>query len=402
MHKVLTVDQGWAGMLGYSTGELDPHLDSWMQRIHPLDRDAVMEAFEAHLAAKSDAFQAEYRLADRTGGWVWVHSSGKVTSRSKAGRPLRVTGINLDISARMRRDSEMRTLYTALDQSPVAMVVTTPEPRIVYVNPAFTELSGYRFEDVVGMNPRILQSGRTNKEEYQRLWQTITQGEIWAGEFWNRRKDGALRLEQVTIAPVKDVHGAIVNYIATKEDITQRRHQERQIWKQANFDALTGLANRGYFLQSLDDALHRARRNGRLLAVLFIDLDLFKPINDTYGHEAGDQLLQRFAQRLGALLRESDILGRLGGDEFAVVIEGLDEPITREFLQEKLERTLCEPYAIVSGLSGDCKPVDVVIGTSIGLAHYPQDGETLDSLMAAADSDMYRIKAEHHCQPLLG
>jgi len=217
---------------------------------------------------------------------------------------------------------------------------------------------------------------------------------VWHGEFWNRRQDGALIYEKVSIAPVKDDTGAIVNYVAITEDITQRRKREAAIWKQANYDILTGVANRGYFTESLHEAILRAQRNKSQLALLFIDLDDFKPVNDSYGHEVGDQLLQCFVERLKGLLRESDMVGRIGGDEFAVIIEGLAAPLPAGDIHDKLAKDLSKPYWLEQ--EGEQAPArfEVRVGASIGVALYPQDGQSGDALLHHADQDMYRIKAQ--------
>lgn len=280
-----------------------------------------------------------------------------------------------------------RKLSRAVDQGPIANIVTDAEGNIEFVNPGFTRLTGYSYSEAVGMNMRMLKSGVTPSEEYRRLWNAVTSGEEWWGELLNRKKNGELFWASVSISPITDATGKVTNFLSRMEDITERKQKMETILYMAYYDSLTGLPNRYLFQELVQNALIQAQRHGRMLAVLFLDLDRFKNINDSLGHPVGDQLLQATAQRLkDCCSREGDIVARRGGDEFIVLLPELK---SIEGLIKVTERIIN-----AFNLSFVLPEHELSISTSIGISLFPQDGSDPETLIKKADMAMYCAKEE--------
>lgn len=280
---------------------------------------------------------------------------------------------------------DLRKLIQAVEQSPVSVVITDKQGNIDYVNPRFTKVSGYNADEVKGKNPSLLKSNHVSAAVYKDLWQTISSGHIWQGELQNRSKHGRLFTEFATISPIFNTHGEISHYMAVKEDITERKAFEERLWQQTNFDPLTKLPNRALLHDRLDQAIARAHRESSKIALLLIDLDNFKTVNDSLGHEVGDEFLLHVAKRLQSLLREGDTLARIGGDEFALILSHAE---TLYEMEESAEQIL---HALIPALKIDDK--ELFVGASIGIALHPQDGTTSGNLLKNADAAMYRAKA---------
>lgn len=279
----------------------------------------------------------------------------------------------------------IRKLSRVVEQSPVSIMITDTAGTIEYVNPRFTRLTGYDYGEAVGNNPRLLKSGETAPEEYRRLWETITAGKEWWGEIHNRKKNGELFWVSASVSPITDAAGKITHFISFQEDITERKQAQETIRQMAYFDALTGLPNRPFFQELLHSALAQAQRHNRTLAVLFLDLDHFKYVNDTLGHPVGDQLLQGAAQRLRECCRrEGDTVARRGGDEFIILLPELDDPQEPVRVAQRIIAAFAHPF-----LLADHK---LTIGTSVGISVFPHDGSDPETLIKKADMAMYRAK----------
>ncbi len=293
--------------------------------------------------------------------------------------------IQRDVSEDKRREDQLRTLSQAVEQSPVSVVVTDVAGRIEYVNPRFTQVTGYRPDEILGQNPRRLKSGRMSSTLYRRLWRTILAGREWRGELQNRKKSGELYWESASISPIRDADGTITHFIAVKEDITVRKEYEARLLRQAWYDELTGLPNRSLAADRLASALSRAERSGKVVAVLFLDLDHFKTVNDTLGHDAGDRLLIEAARRLTGNLRRSDTVARLSSDEFAVILPDLPSADHAEGAVRRIHELFREPFVI--------EGVELFVSASIGVALCPGDGRDATLLMKNADAAMHLCKA---------
>jgi|GEM_PF-1437779 len=289
-----------------------------------------------------------------------------------------------DITERKQAESALRKLSTAVEQSPAAIVITDYHGLIEYVNPKFCELTEYASEEVLGKNARILKAGSQPEEHYRDLWETITAGREWQGEFHNKSKSGRLFWEDARISPIRDPDGSITHFVAVKEDVTERKRLQEELSRMAHFDELTRLPNRSLFFERAFEALTLAKRENRCLGFLFIDLDGFKAVNDTHGHEAGDAVLVEAAKRLTACLRESDTVARMGGDEFTVILRSLSRGEDAAVVAEKLLAVLTTPFVIPQGTC--------TVGASIGVSIFPDHADNVEELLRVADGAMYDVK----------
>lgn len=501
----------WKKLLGYSESEIGGDFSEWESRIHEADRVKVLAQLQEHLDGKSPAFACEYRLLCKDGSYKTMLDHGLVVNRDAANKPVRVIGTLSDISERREAESRLRMLSTAIEQSPTSVVITNLDAIIEYVNPCFTEATGYSLAEAVGKNPRVLQSGLTDGLVYRDMWKTLTDGRTWVGELINKRKNGEIYFEEAYISPVKDINGVVSHYVAVKVDITARKlaednlriaaavfesqegmivadadsvilrvnnaftritgysadevigskpkllssgmHDavfyddmwetinqagtwEGEVWnrrkngeaylerliitavrndrgkvtnyvatmtditssKQASeeihnlafYDPLTQLPNRRLLLDRLKQALAVTARSGRYGALLFLDLDHFKTLNDTLGHDMGDKLLKQVAERLTACVRKVDTVARLGGDEFVVLLENLsgkaiEASAQTEIIATKIQDALGRPFTIGSHEHHSTG--------SIGATLFVDQQQTgVDAILKQADIAMYQAK----------
>lgn len=290
----------------------------------------------------------------------------------------------VDVTDRRRAEAEMSKLSSALEQTADMVMITDRSGVVEYVNPAFEQITGYTRDTILGSTPRLLKSGKQGKGFYQALWGEILAGEVFSDVLVNRRYDGSLFYEQKSIAPLRDNDGHITHFISTGRDISERMQVEERLRFLAHHDTLTELPNRTLLLERLGRSLAAARAAGRLLCVLFLDLDRFKFVNDTLGHEAGDALLRQLGGRLMRTLRAHDSIARFGGDEFVIVAENIDNVGEARQLVERLLAVFRQPFMI------DDNSLNVAASVGIGL--FPYDGEDAGTLLRHADAAMYRAK----------
>ncbi len=283
-----------------------------------------------------------------------------------------------------QRTAELRKLTAAVEQSANSVIITDLNGVIEYVNPKFSQIFGYSRDEVVGQTPRLLKSGKHLDSYYAELWNTISSGKEWQGEFCNRAKDGTLYWELCSIAPIKDEAGVITNFVAIKEDITERKRHEEQLYYQANFDVLTGLPNRYYFQKHLELQLELIDSQNQYLSLLVLDVDNLKIVNDTFGHEFGDLLLKEMALRLELVCGQGCFISRFVGDEFTIILPLSSEADEAVFLGEKIRSAMNEVFQI--------KGTDIITTVSIGVGVYPEDGECVESLLKNAEAAMYQSK----------
>jgi|GEM_PF-309969 len=294
---------------------------------------------------------------------------------------------NIAREARRRAAEEkLRKLSHAVEQSANAVVITDRDGVIEYVNPWFTRITGYRDDEVVGKTPRILKSGETHPETYKRLWDTILSGREWTGELHNTKKNGDLYWCLETISPLKDESGNITHFVAVTEDISERKQAEQTIRHLAFHDPLTGLPNRRLFRDRLMQAAAMRNRDANAFALMLLDLDRFKTVNDTLGHDTGDALLKAVSSRLLGNIRQGDTLARMGGDEFALLAIGIDHPEDMAHLAGKLLECLKHPFQLGSH--------ELYVTSSMGVTLYPSDAIDVDALVRNADIALYRAKDE--------
>lgn len=375
---------GWKSMLGYADHELANHLDTWKSVCHPDDLAATLEHVQSLMAGQTEHYEAEFRLRHKDGEYRHILARAFL-ARDAAGAPQRLVGTHVDLTERIRTEAHLKKAAIVFDNTRDGIVITDRQARILTVNPAFTTITGYTEEEALGNNLNMLKSGRHDLRFYQRLWHELDTTGTWQGELWNRRKNAEIYLESLTISAITNQEGE-ARYIGIFADITKLR-QTQELEQLAHHDTLTGLPNRLLLNSRLEHALERCRRQGVRGAVMFLDLDHFKEVNDRLGHGAGDQLLRRAAARLKERLRGSDTLARLGGDEFVIVLEDLPDAENAAELAKTLVQRMASPFFLDGGQA-------VNIGTSIGIALFPSDGTDPEQLIQRADAALYQAKAK--------
>jgi diguanylate cyclase (GGDEF)-like protein/PAS domain S-box-containing protein len=291
----------------------------------------------------------------------------------------------LDAADRGRDDDRLRQAAAVFENTREGVMITDESQRILMVNRAFCELTGYSEREALGRTPALLKSGRHDREFYAEIWRSVRATGHWQGEIWNRRKSGETYPELLSISAVGSVEGGDARYVGVFADISRLKASEAKLEHLAHHDALTGLPNRLLMMHNLRRAIEKSRRSQRVVALLMLDLDRFKDVNDTFGHLAGDELLQQVALRLTERLRGADMLTRLGGDEFTVLLEDLARPGDAARVARDIVELLGEPFHLEGG-------IDVRIGASIGISLFPDHAETAEMLLQQADTALYRAK----------
>lgn len=374
----------FAEMFGYSMEELAHLADAWIALVHPADRARVEAELQAHFEGKRPRYESEHRMLRKDGQEVWVHAVGSVVRRGPDGRPLRLAGTHRDITDRKHEENQLRLWATVFEDSRQGIYITDDEHNIISANTALLEMTGYTLDEILGKNPRIFSSGKQDRAFYQNMWATLNATDHWQGEIWDRRKNGEVFPLYTSITATRDSQGAVHNYIAICTDISERKAAEERIRYLAHHDVLTGLPNRALFQDRLGQAIAHAQRTNTRVAVLFVDLDRFKNINDSLGHHLGDELLKQIAARLRACVHMDDTVSRQGGDEFTLVVSELNDVTEAGQVAKRILDALAEPFR----LDGH----EVHTTASVGIAIYPEDGTDSDTLIRNADAAMYLAK----------
>ena len=315
----------------------------------------------------------------QTSRWPLFNGNGEVES---------IFGIGRDVTESRQAQARIQLSASVFTHAREGIVITDIQGNIIDVNDAFCRITGYARDEVIGANPRILNSGRQEPDFYAAMWAAILQTGHWSGEIWNRRKNGEIYAEILTISAVRDSEQQIKNYVALFTDITPMKEHQQQLEHIAHYDLLTGLPNRLLFADRLGQAMRMSERRKRSLSVIYLDLDGFKAVNDRYGHDTGDRLLVVLAQRMKLALRDGDSLARFGGDEFVAVLVDLEQPHDCVPVLERLLLAAAEPVQ----LEYNAEPICLHLSASIGATIYPKDGADADLLMRHADQAMYLAK----------
>jgi diguanylate cyclase (GGDEF)-like protein/PAS domain S-box-containing protein len=376
-------DNAMYGLFGLTPQSVNALNNDWRQLLLPGELDRMKEATRATIQ-HDVAFDLTFQVR-RTDGEVRFMRNRAALYRDARGMPSRLIGATEDVTERDLQEAYLRVAATVFDCQE-AIVVTDAKQLILRVNPAFTALFGYTSVDVVGATPKILQSGRHGQAFYAALWDGINRNGAWQGEIWNRRKSAEVFPLWLNVSAVHNHHGVVTHFVATYTDITLRKAAEDEIKQLAFYDPLTQLPNRRLLNDRLHQAVIQAKRDQKRLAVMFIDLDKFKPVNDAFGHQTGDDLLRAVAQRLQASVRESDTVARIGGDEFVLLLPIIDNAEDAMAVAEKVHHALTQPFTLPKGQI-------VNISSSTGIAIYPDHGHDETELTKHADAAMYRAKA---------
>ena len=355
----------------------------WEANLHPEDYAKVI-AFCSSKTHTQEEQGLEFRLLKKDGSEFWLRQLVSVVEVDSE-HCYALRGFLIDITESKQAMEKQRLAELVFDTIHEGIMITDADNCIEIVNPAFTKITGYSFDEVRGKNPHMLSSGHQDADFQDTLWLSLNDQEYWEGELWNRHKDGAMYAQSISISKVHDEFGRIKQHIAIFSDVTEKKQAEQRIYYQANYDPLTDLPNRRLFQDRLHSAVVSAKRNNTQLALLFIDLDRFKEVNDSAGHAAGDRLLMQAAKRLNLCVRESDTLARFGGDEFIVILNNLSKGHDIENIARTMLELLEQPFYLGASM-------DAAISASIGIALYPADGEDDTTLIRYADAAMYRVK----------
>ncbi len=385
----VTLKKWGAQPCGCRLNKTETSFTTWENAIHYDDFPAYRAALTAHLQNRSPIFQAEYRIRTPSGSWMWLLNRGVVTKRDAEGNPLRMVGVEKDITEHKQNHDELRIAAITFESQEGAMV-TDANGVIIRVNQAFTRLTGYSATEAIGHTPKLLSSGRHDSAFYQRMWRSLKNTGCWQGEIWNRRKNGTVYAGWMRISVVTEVTGRPSHYVAFFSDLTDHNEAAAEIHRLAYYDPLTQLPNRRLFQERLSKALAISGRSRKYGALLFIDLDNFKALNDTLGHDMGDSLLAQVAERLLECMREGDTVARQGGDEFVVMLEELsvnadEAAVQAEDVGEKILAALNRTYRL-GNYEWHSTP-------SIGVTLFNDQLETMDELLKRADIAMYAAKA---------
>ena len=366
--------------------KFEPSYENFLNVIHPDDRDQVNQAYTRSLEDKQP-YDVVHRLLTGSGHIKWVREHC-TSDFDEAGKPLRSVGAVQDITEQKCAEDQLR-IAAATFETHEAIMITDANANILRVNHAFEETTGYNAEEVLGKNPRILSSGRQEKDFYAEMWQQLKDKGNWTGEMWDRRKGGQVYPKWLTITAVRNEQGAITEYVAIFSDITARKQAEEEIRNLAFYDALTQLPNRRLLLDRMRLALSSSARSHAWGAILFLDMDRFKVLNDTLGHDYGDLLLIEVAERIKHCVREADTVARLGGDEFVVLIEELGKEAEEAsqrvaLIAEKIRIALAEPYRLKDNVHYS--------SPSIGVSLYRGSVDLVEALLKQADMAMYQAK----------
>lgn len=342
------------------------------------------EEFLTLIEKNGSLLNFESEVYRRDGSRIWISENAHVVFGPK-GEFICYEGTVQDISERKRTEAHLQLMAMVFSNSNEAIIVTDASNHIIATNPAFTSLTGYQPDDVIGKNPRVLSAGKTPTEVFSDMWTSLHREGAWQGELWDRKKNGEAYPKWLSISLVRDEHGQIRNHIGSFIDISELKATQERIRHLAHHDTLTNLANRFSLHEKLAQALAFCKRNRMQLALMLIDLDRFKTINDTLGHQAGDELLVQVAKRLSHAVRESDIVARLGGDEFVIALPGIGSPADAAHLADDITREISAPYLI--------KGQELRTSPSIGICVYPGDGTEIGDLLKNADVAMYHAKA---------
>ena len=370
-------------ILGYTIENFGRDQQAWRERLHPDDREQATQRVAEMLKAPEPYYENIFRMRHRDGSYRWLHSRGQVLF-DEQGRPKRFIGTSSDITQRRADENSLRQAAAVFDSTQEGVLVTDHRHQIVHVNPAFSRITGYSAAEVLGQRPSLFKSGRHDAGFYQTLWHALEKRGAWSGEIWNRRKNGEVFPMWQSIRCVYDENGKLGQYVAVFSDISAIKNSQHELDYLAHHDPLTALPNRLLLGERLEQALQRARREKLHGALLLFDLDNFKIVNESLGHNTGDQLLKLISERLTERLPQHLTLARLGGDEFGLLSDKCASAKQASQLAQRLLDILTEPFTI--------NDQPLFASASIGISLFPEDGDSVEQLMRNADSALFRAK----------
>jgi diguanylate cyclase (GGDEF)-like protein/PAS domain S-box-containing protein len=380
----MQVSERFETMLGFLPGEMQIQPEHWPELLHPADYPQTMESIQQHLDGVKPMHEAEFRARCKDGSWRWILSRGKIVTTSPDGKPQLLAGTHTDIQQRRQNEEALRLAEMMFAGSYDGIMLVDADNQIMRVNPAFCRITGYSAAEVQGKSPAILSSGLHEKTYYQQMWLQLQQHGFWRGEIINKRKDGVVYTEMLSISVVRGAQGQIRQYIGIFSDISHLKAHAAELDKVANFDALTGLPNRRLLLTRFNQTLIRALQMGQRCAACLIDIDGFKQINEQFGSAFGDRVLLALSHQLQGALRHDDTLARSGGDEFVVLLSDMPALPEGNHIVKRLLQAVNRPLLLDN--------TEIALTCSIGVSLYPDDNADPDTLLRHADKAMYQAK----------
>ena len=376
--------QNYSGILGYNEGEEPSVMVHLRSLVHPDDIHLIRSAIIKHFKGKTSSYTVQYRVKHKSGNWIWVEDRGKAVEWEN-NRVTRLIGTHHDITLSKDTSEQLELAATVFDNISEAIFVLDPNLKYISVNNYFSKITGYTLSDVYQQTPlEYRHVPETVKEKYINVYSQLKELGHWQGELLERRKNGDPYPQWLQVNAIYDDNNVVRQYVGIFSDLTTRKESEEQLSYLANYDSITGLANRSLFKNRLHTSINQARQKNTKVALLYIDLDRFKPINDTYGHEFGDQVLAITAERLIKVMSTADTISRLGSDEFTVIIENYISRSEIAELCNNFIEAMKEPFYI--------NKVEIILGCSIGISEYPRTAKELQTMLNLADSAMYQSK----------
>jgi diguanylate cyclase (GGDEF)-like protein/PAS domain S-box-containing protein len=380
--SVIRINQRFCDMVGYSMKDMSD-VNIFERITHPDDLESNLSHRKKILTGQQHESTIKKRYIHKDGHIIWVELTISPT-RQVGSQPKTIIVVAQDISKRKKAEDKLQLSSKVFSDTHEGIVITDAKKLIVDVNSAFFKITGYRREEVIGKQPSFLSSGKQSPQFYEQMWQSIKESGHWQGEIWNRTKQGELYAELLNITSLTNEDNQITHYIGVFSDITSIKQQQEKLNLMAHYDVLTKLPNRALFIDRFHQSIAHSIRTGHQLAICFFDLDDFKPVNDSFGHDAGDHLLIEVAERITGCIREEDTVSRQGGDEFAILLNDIESNSQYEATIKRIHQILAVPY-IIDGIQHQ-------ITVSSGVTLYPSDEGDIDTLLRHADHAMYQSK----------
>ncbi len=370
--------------LGYTQEEFGSNQQAWQSRLLPEERERIYRTVMRFIAEGDGNYDSTYRMRHKDNSLRWIRSRGRLVKNS-AGEAIRFIGIAQDITAQRGADERLQQANAVFEATHEGILITDHTNTIVHINPAFSQITGYSPEEVIGQSPRMFKSGRHTAEFYKSLWTTLESTDEWCGEIWNRRKNGEILPQFQTIRLIRDENGFISYNVAVFSDISILKDSQSELNYLSHYDPLTGLANRSQLYERLKTSLQVAIEEQKNCSLFLIDVDHFKNINESLGHSIGDQLLQAVAQRIRKHIHNKCTLARIGGDEFIVICETIGTPAEAAQMAQQIIKASKEPFTLNNN--------QLFISASIGICLFPRVGNSVEEIMRNADSALSKAKA---------
>ncbi len=371
-------------LFGLEPEQVQVMLRDLTPRLHPDDLPALRRALVAHMKGRSEDYHIEYRVRHADGHWVWIEDRGRAVERDANGRVLRMLGTRRDISVRRQQEEQQRLAATVFEAASEGICILDPDYRLLAVNRAFSAVTGYSREDVLGRRVTSLIGSREMRQQYQMIRQELDSSGTWQGELIETRKSGELYPQWLQLNLVRDAAGRPSHIVGFFADLTARREAEERLRYLSHYDELTGLANRSLFKERLHEASQRARQSGRSIALVHIDLDRFKLLNDSLGHEVADQLLRQMSRRLTQAVPEADCIARLSGDEFAIILDAYGSLSSLARVASRLLAKLRVPMTVGGH--------ELVVSASLGISLLPDYAREISALISQANMAVQHAK----------